>query len=79
MGANRDLLGEEEEDPPNRDWPDCPKVLLASKTDVEGEDEAPPPPPKIDGCTVLMEVWPKMELFGGAVLLWPPPNNPPDC
>ena len=55
LGANRDLFGDEE-DPPNRDWPDCPKVLLASKTDVEGEGEAPPPPPKIDGCTVLREV-----------------------
>ena len=56
LGANRDLLGEEEEeDPPKIDWPDCPKVLLASKTEVEGEEEAPPPP-KIDGCTVLMEV-----------------------
>ena len=53
---------------------DCPKALLAPKTDVE--DPVAPPPPKIDGWTALTEVWPNMELLGGAVLLWPPPNSP---
>ena len=46
LGANKDLLGEED-DPPNEDCPDCPKELLAPKTD--GDDPAPPPPPKMDG------------------------------
>ena len=75
LGANKDLFGDED-DPANEDCPDCPKALLAPKTDVD--DPVPPPPPKIDGWTAVMEVCPKMELFGGAVLLWPPPNNPPE-
>ena len=54
LGANKDLFGDEE-DPVNRDCPDCPKVLLAPKADVDGEDDAPPPP-KIEGCTALTEV-----------------------
>ena len=75
VGANRDLFGDEE-DPAKEACPDCPKALLAPKTDVDDPD--PPPPPKIDGCTAVVDVCPKMELLGGAVLLWPPPNNPPE-
>ena len=55
LGANKDLFGDEE-DPANEFCPDCPKALLAPKTDVDDPVTPPPPPPKIDGCTAVVDV-----------------------